>query len=305
MINGRGEKELGADLGGVFRDAVAGFWTAFYDACTVGEEERVPSLRHDFQIEEWEAVARILVKGFFQAGYFPIKISKIFMIQVMFGEEYVNGELLFQSFLKYLSKDERQVVEDAVANRISDEKQEEWEDFLDRFHCKRIPKGADQVKEVLIEISHKELIQMSEYVTKCWNNILHHLKKRAEFQSVESLLHFYCSAVPSTRQVIALLKAEPNNNAERDVFGYLKRYVRGLQDTMLSKFLRFCTGSDVICTSTNIVVSFNGLEGAARRVVAHTCGLILEVPRTYESFPEFRKEMNNILNSGVWDIDFV
>jgi hypothetical protein len=111
--------------------------------------------------------------------------------------------------------------------------------------------------------------------------------------------------VPSTKQVIALLAAKPNNNAERDVFAYLKRYIRGLQDAMLSKFFRFCTGSDVICTSTSIVVSFNGLEGAARRVVAHTCGLILEVPRTYDSFPEFREEMNNVLNSGVWDIDFV
>ena len=32
--------------------------------CTVGEDERIPVIRYDFQAPEWEAIARLLVKGF-------------------------------------------------------------------------------------------------------------------------------------------------------------------------------------------------------------------------------------------------
>ena len=59
-----------------------------------------------------------------------------------------------------------------------------------------------------------------------------------------------------------------------------------------------------MCTD-EITVSFNCMEGAGRRVVSHTCGLILDVPSTYKSYPEFKEEMNNILNCNFWDMDYV
>ena len=49
MINAFGNEELGEDDGGVLRDALSAFWSTFYDSCTLGEEERVPALRHDFK----------------------------------------------------------------------------------------------------------------------------------------------------------------------------------------------------------------------------------------------------------------
>ena len=50
-------------------------------------------------------------------------------------------------------------------------------------------------------------------------------------------------------------------------------------------------------------VSFVNLDGLAQRPVAHTCGCVLELPVTYESFPQFREEMNDVLNSWYWGID--
>ena len=58
-------------LVGVFRDVLSAFWREFYEECTLGEQEKVPALRHDFQMEEWQAVGQILVKEFMQAKYFP------------------------------------------------------------------------------------------------------------------------------------------------------------------------------------------------------------------------------------------
>ena len=42
MINAYGKEEDGLDNNGVFLDSLSSFWSAFYDCCTHGEEERVP-----------------------------------------------------------------------------------------------------------------------------------------------------------------------------------------------------------------------------------------------------------------------
>jgi len=72
---------------------------------------------------------------------------------------------------------------------------------------------------------------------------------------------------------------------------------------LLEGFLRFVTGASVLCVE-NVAVMFTNLEGAARKPIAHTCASMLELPTTYDSFPQCREELNNILASGFWGIDF-
>lgn len=72
----------------------------------------------------------------------------------------------------------------------------------------------------------------------------------------------------------------------------------------LRRFLRFVTGSDVICV-TKVEVIFTALEGLARRPIAHTCGSVLELPCTYNSYPELRVEMENVLTSNYYTMDIV
>lgn len=175
------------DNGGVFRDALSAFWQELYDSSTVGEEERVPCLRHDFKQAEWEAVGRIIVKGFLQLGYFPFKISKCVMTAIIFGEDEVDGDLLLSSFLGYLAKDERDLVKSAMENILDTEQQDEWLDFLERFSCKRVPQQPGQVKELMMELAHKELIQGPKYVIDSWRRPCVQLKQLQDFKSVSSL----------------------------------------------------------------------------------------------------------------------
>ena len=67
----------------------------------------------------------------------------------------------------------------------------------------------------------------------------------------------------------------------------LKRFVKDLDSSKLKSFLRFITGSDVICVES-ITVLLTFLDGLKRRPVARTCGSVLELPSTYSSFPELR-----------------
>ena len=304
MINEFGKEELGLDNGGVFRDTLSAFWDAFYNSCTTGEDQRVPTLRHDFRYTEWEAIARIFVVGFKELKYLPFKMCKSFIVVCLFGEESVSDEMLLESFKAYISQDERELVTKAVNASMNEEMQSEWLDFLDRFSCKRVPNGDPaSIKMVLLELAHKELIQESNYIIESWVGPFKRLRNCPEFESVEKVEELYGNARPSTKKVLDLFLACPVTNAERDALAYLKRYIRGLNQEKLCAFLRFCTGASAICVS-NIEVMFTRLDGVARRLIAHTCGPIVELPCTYTSFPQFREELNNILSCNFWDIDF-
>lgn len=225
MINAHGQAEAGSDANGVFRDALSAFWKDFENSCMIGEDERIPVIRHDFQASEWEAIGRILVKGFHQLNFFPIKLNKAFLIATLFGESEVSQEILLDSFLAYLSKDERALVMHSLGNTLDDEQNDEWLDFLDRFGCKRVPTPED-CRGTILEIAHKEQIQAGQYIIDCWRMAFCGLKP--VISSPSELIAVFERAIPTNKKVINLLKVmpEPQNNAQRDAVAYLKRYLR-------------------------------------------------------------------------------
>ena len=101
VLNERGNKEEGV-VEGVEREVYSLFWKQFSSSMTIGERERVPFVRHDHFIKEWEAVGRILVKGYKSASFFPMFLSKAFMCYCLFDAE-VPDSFLLESFIKYLS----------------------------------------------------------------------------------------------------------------------------------------------------------------------------------------------------------
>ncbi|XP_046858786.1 uncharacterized protein LOC124452247 [Xenia sp. Carnegie-2017] len=62
-VNDRGQMEKGEGRG-VFRDILTGFWQEFFVSATVGANEKIPAIRHDYQSEQWKAIARVFVYGF-------------------------------------------------------------------------------------------------------------------------------------------------------------------------------------------------------------------------------------------------
>ena len=133
MINAFGKEEDGVDNNGVFLDALSLFWAAFYESCTNGEEERAPVIRHDFQVSEWESIGRMIVKGFKQLNFFPVRLNRAFMTASLFSESAITSELLIDSLLAYLSKDEREFVKLALNKGLDKEHEEEWLELLDMF----------------------------------------------------------------------------------------------------------------------------------------------------------------------------
>ena len=178
---------------------------------------------------------------------------------------------------------------------------EELCDFLSTFDCEKVV-NATNIKGILVELAHKELIQKPQYVAECWKSVIPWLCEC--FPQKEKLDNLYEKLCPTVSRVISCFEADETNEAERDAMKHLKRFVRGLDTAKLGKFLQFVTGSDIMLCD-HIYVSFTRLDGLQRRPVAHTCTFTLEIPCTYQSFPEFREEFNSILEANTWEMDIV
>ncbi len=304
MVDQHGNGEMGEDICGIFREAISSFWKEFYLTCTLGERERIPVLRHDFKEQQWMAVARIMVKGFTDLGYFPLLLSKAFLIDIFHEERKVPSATIISSFCQYVAKDEEDVIKDAMSPETSSLiDNEELLKILSRFDCRKVPNPSN-IKTLLTEVAHKELIQKLRYITDSWVPIIRKGLADTKLGTIEGLTAEFELKQPSTRKVIALLRSETTTPAERQTFAYLKQLIRGMDNAQLGTFLMFTTGTDIICIDA-IHVQYTTLTGFARRPVAHICGCISELPLTYDTYAEFRGEISNVLAAGKWQNDII
>ena len=89
------------------------------------------------------------------------------------------------------------------------------QDFLSVFECKRLAMTGN-IKSILLEIGQKYMRKLHE---------------------------IYEKITPTTKRVTAFLQTDASSQAHLEVFGYLKRYVKGMDEATLTKFLRYCTGA--------------------------------------------------------------
>ena len=165
------------------------------------------------------------------------------------------------------------------------------------FDCKKIVNEAN-ITEILIEPAHKELVQKPSYIADSWDKLLSPLK--LHFPTTDELVNHMSSLQPTSAKICRMFNATPANPAEAETLPPLKRWVKGLGDTTLRRFLRLSTGADIVIAAA-IQVTFTSLTGAERRPMFHTCGSVLEIPPTCD----FRQEFTNIVNQQDSEIGLV
>ena len=293
FIDCRGEVEKGRGSG-VMREALSIFWREFYSSLSTGAAEKVPCLRHDYQKPQWQSVARVVVAGFRQEKYFPIMLSRAFIASCLFGEELFPTECHLDSFYNYIAKCECDTLQKCLADEECDPSEDEdVMEVLSVYKCFRVV-TKENLEHIVKELAHQELIQRPRYICNSWAPIMSGLKDFTQFQTVANLMQLYEDSRPSPKKVVKLFSVKPSNEAERECVGHLKRFVKSLDDIVLGAFLQFVTGSNII-TVTKIEVGFSTESGFARRPVAHTCGPVLVIPSTYQSYSELSEEFSCIL----------
>ena len=86
VINQSGIEEAAEDNGGVMRDSLTEFWDTFYMQLCIGNEYKLPVLRHDMTAPLWKSVAKIIRLGWEKENIFPVKLAPPFIEQCLFGE---------------------------------------------------------------------------------------------------------------------------------------------------------------------------------------------------------------------------
>ncbi|CAM4653063.1 unnamed protein product [Leuciscus chuanchicus] len=290
-----GRLENAVDEGGVLRDVLSEFWHDFYEQCTLGNSFKVPYLRHDFGQQQWESIGRIIAFGWQREKYLPVKIAPVMLEQAAHGCVTTS---LVDCFLRYVTESDRMILE-SCRSHFEDVDKEELFEVMDHHNSRRVP-TADNIEQLLEEMAHQKLIQEPAFVIEQWHNVL--APMRIELQDIAAA---YDELQPTSRKVMKSIAYPATMNLQQKHTGrYLSTFLRESDKQHLSLFLRFCTGSDLFLGKT-ITVSFTQLEGFQRRPIAHTCGCYLELPVNYDNYPEFRHEMNKVLESNIWVMDIV
>ena len=211
VIDERGRLEEG-EGSGVTRDVITTFWQQIFAATSIGDREKVPCIRHDFQKSEWMAIALALVFGFKKVDYFPIGLSKAFVGSCLFGEESIDVDYLLSSFRLYVSGEEHEAF-DRILRGTFENDDDEILDFLGNYKTFKMP-TKENVHGILAELAHQELIQRPRNIAQCWAPVLSQLKDHVEFSSCESLAKFYQENMPTAKKVVKIIESRPTNDAD-------------------------------------------------------------------------------------------
>lgn len=302
VIGNNGEKGEG---NGVLREVLSIFWQNVFTSLALGAKEKVPCIRHDFQKKGWEAVARLLVYGYTSTTYLPPSLSVAFIALCIFGEEQMSNDFLVKSFKLFVSEDEKVAIDICLNGGPEfDNSNDDILEFLSSYKCFQNP-TKENIKAIIFELAHQEIIQKPRYIANCWAPIVKGLQVFKPFQSIDDLENIFNEKKVTNKKLVKLLSGSPVTDAERESFEHLKRFIKNLKEDGLSAFLQFTTGSNCI-TCEHIEVTFTSLDGFARRPIAHTCTPLLELPTTYKSFNELSEEFTSILReTSSWEFNIV
>ena len=146
----------------------------------------------------------------------------------------IPKDILLGQFCQYLAESERNIVEMCLKNYDAID-EEDLLDFLGD-HNVRVKPSKENITKIVQELSHKELIQCPTYVADCWREELQQLKPILPKPLIDMT-----DMVPTFKDVWASLSYM--DDANPDILSYMKKYLKGLSEEDLKKFLRFCTGN--------------------------------------------------------------
>ena len=149
-----------ADFRDVTRNIFTEFWEAINEQNTVGKEIKISLLQHDYGEKDW---AKVLVYGSKEVCYFPVRLSLAFIKHCLYAVlsiEIVHA--IFKTVPPSVIKTLKAALED-----MEEVDEEGLMDVLQNQELKILPNEAN-LKRIITEMAHKEIIQVATLVIDCW-----------------------------------------------------------------------------------------------------------------------------------------
>ena len=113
----------------------------------------------------------------------------------------------------YVTTDDREVLTKCLSGDL-DCQDDDLLELLSSYKCFKLP-NKDNIKVLLMELAHQEIIQKPRYVAQCWSPIITSLKSDPHFCSVKSIKELFMDLSPNAKKVIKALQPKANNESEK------------------------------------------------------------------------------------------
>ncbi|XP_068726598.1 uncharacterized protein [Montipora capricornis] len=280
---------------GVLREVFSTFWDSFLARFCEGNKQFAFVPRPSLTDEDYVAVGRIMSHQFLLTGTFPVQVAEAQIIQTLFGQ--VSEQQVVTSFLQLLPERERQVL--TKGREEGPFPSDDILDILSEYNVTTFP-TASNLPQIVKQVSRSELIQKPFYLLgkiregmgNFWTDV-----------TKEEIGGIYSQTTPSSTKVTESITYVISDKKEEQVAAWLVRYLKAADTKMLSRFLRFCTGGDLVLPNKKIAVQFENMSEAAMRPKARTCFCSLVLPKGYNSFAHFSANLDYYLtNTAFWDL---
>ena len=304
--------EKAVDVGGVTRDMFSAFFDEVYVHLFDGSTSLHPAIHPSVDLNTFRVIGRVFSHAYLIAGMFPDRIAFPCLAAIFLGQSVsIPDIVLHESFLFSLCTYDALVVNKAL--KLGDsiypqDIQEGLNTIFSNKGCRELPCAKNLTRLISQAAYYTFLIKPAAALNMLNSGIPQQHIQFWEGVSVQKLKHIYDVLSVSHIKVLKLLK-EPlmTTAAEEEVWLYLRQFIGNMSRDELRAFLRFTTGSFVICLP-RITVIFNKLQGIARRPIAHTCSGTLELSTCYASLPEFVGEFRAVLTTSdchTWTMDSI
>jgi hypothetical protein len=281
---------------GVAREMYALFWDTLLSQNAEGDSEFTIPVVLTLTADDYVNIGKILTHQFIQFGAFPVRINQASIQQAIFG--YASDECMVSSFLRLLPVRERKCLSNALLGNESFSVEDVLE-VLEDYNLREMP-SRNNIHTILLQVAKNEfvtkpfmcLLNIREGMGSFWNDV-----------SEEEVQSLYDFSRPTARRIISSLKCSVTDSKEAQVLRWLTRYLKSSTDVLLSNFLRFCSGTDVVIPGATIALKFNTMPPTALRPMAKTCFRILKLPKNYASFSQMRTNLDVYFGDpNLWDL---
>ena len=308
------QNEKAHDTGGVSRDMFSQFWDEAWLKCFDGGSILIPAVNPHTDTSLFPVLGTILSHGFLVSNFLPLRIAFPSLAAMLLGPTIlIPDSILIDTFADYLSTYESAFIheilvllKDQQPHVFTNEQTKTLVGILSRMDCREIPNPTN-LRQLIVHVAKHEFLTKPLGALYAFNSgvpaIYHPFWKEV---TIGELYSWYKALNATPKRVIEkLVENEDMSAAESRVFKFLVTFIGDLNPEELRNFLRYVTGSSVLICE-RIKVTFNGVSGLGRSPVGHTCDCWLELSTTYYTYPEFKHEFLNILNSAVaWPMDAV
>ena len=233
------------------------------------------------------------------SNVFSILFHCVFSIEDMLFISCQQLHIFHSTFRMMVTPPERRAIEKALRDYHALNKHEmtQLNNLFGACTWSALPNGGN-FRQQILDIAEDQMVDKpSKLVAHMRKGIPenHMLQFWSQLTS-SSITHLFMMQRPRAEAVVDVIN-EPADYymkpEEENSLYFFKQYVLSLDQEDLSKVLQYITGSSAMPDS--ITVIFNATSGIMRHPTAHTCSNTLDLPSTYSSVQDLKREFNSIL----------